>query len=263
MTAEIIPFKEPRALAGLAVKPPVFLPNAKGAERFFGFFTAHICNRYTRQAYYKAACRFSDWCEGKGLLDLAQVKPPHAAAYVEMLGLPACDLKHNFAVWQAYALIGPERPLPVCLGLPTSRCQGSVEPHVPPTMLFHSVQDPSGRFSTIRFTEGYKPRSWSSAAILRVSRNSLSRRRAVPDKTHRRCSSAIARRTAGKYLFMKPTVIPRRLQRSRNDGTGFSLSAAAAFLSRSALHSTTWALRCAARRSHRSGSCARKTVEVE
>ena len=42
MTAEIIPFKEPRALAGLAAKPPaVFLPNEKAAERFFGFFTAN------------------------------------------------------------------------------------------------------------------------------------------------------------------------------------------------------------------------------
>ena len=33
---EIIPFKEPRSLAGLAVKPPaVFLPNEKTAELFF------------------------------------------------------------------------------------------------------------------------------------------------------------------------------------------------------------------------------------
>ena len=55
--------------------------------RFFGFFTAHIRNRNTRRAYYKAACRFSDWCEGRGLLDLALVKAPHVTAYVEMLGL--------------------------------------------------------------------------------------------------------------------------------------------------------------------------------
>ena len=83
---EIISFKEPRALAGLAVKPPaVFLPNEKTAERFFGFFTANIHNKNTRRAYYKAACRFADWCEGRGLLDLAQVKPPHVAAYIEGL----------------------------------------------------------------------------------------------------------------------------------------------------------------------------------
>jgi site-specific recombinase XerD len=89
MTVNVIPLKEPRAIAGLAAKPPaVFLPNAKTAERFFGFFTAHIRNKNTRRAYYKAACRFSDWCEGRGLLDLARVKPPHVAAYIEVLGFP-------------------------------------------------------------------------------------------------------------------------------------------------------------------------------
>jgi hypothetical protein len=42
MSTEIIPFKEPCSLAGLAVKPPaVFPPNEKMVERFFGFFTAN------------------------------------------------------------------------------------------------------------------------------------------------------------------------------------------------------------------------------
>lgn len=87
-----IPVTEPRALAGLAAKPPaVFLRNQKAAERLFSFFTANIRNKNTRRAYYKAACRFSDWCEGRGLLDLAGVKPPHVAAYIEMLGLSAPD----------------------------------------------------------------------------------------------------------------------------------------------------------------------------
>ena len=64
----VVPFKEPRALAGLAAKlPAVFLADEKTGERFFGFFTAHIRNRNTRRAYYKAACRFSEWCEGRGL----------------------------------------------------------------------------------------------------------------------------------------------------------------------------------------------------
>jgi integrase len=84
----LIPIKEPRAVAGLAAKPPaVFLPDEKTGERFFGFFTAHIRNRNTRRAYYNAACQFSDWCEGRGLTDLAGVKPPHVAAYIEVLGL--------------------------------------------------------------------------------------------------------------------------------------------------------------------------------
>jgi hypothetical protein len=53
---------------------------SKTAERFFDFFTANIRNRNTRRAYYKAACRFAEWCEGRGLRDLAGVKPLHVAA---------------------------------------------------------------------------------------------------------------------------------------------------------------------------------------
>jgi site-specific recombinase XerD len=89
MSPAIVPFKEPRALAGLAAKPPaLFLPDKKAAERFFGFFTAHIRNRNTRRAYYKAACRFAEWWEGRGLpAGLAGVKPPHVAAYIEGLAV--------------------------------------------------------------------------------------------------------------------------------------------------------------------------------
>jgi len=83
---EIIPYKEPRALAGFTTKlPALFLPDEKTAERFFGFFTANIRNVHTRRAYYKAACRFAEWCEGRGLLGLAGVKPHHVAAYIEEL----------------------------------------------------------------------------------------------------------------------------------------------------------------------------------
>jgi len=78
----------PRGLAAIsAMLPALFVPNAKTAERFFEFFTAHIRNKNTRRAYYKAVCRFSEWCGGKGLRDLAQVKPMHAAAYIEGLQL--------------------------------------------------------------------------------------------------------------------------------------------------------------------------------
>ena len=87
MNTEIILFKEPRALAGLTVNPPaVFLVSEQMAERFYGFFTVNHRNKNTRRAYYKAACRFSDWCQGRGVLDLAEVKPLHVAAYIEMLG---------------------------------------------------------------------------------------------------------------------------------------------------------------------------------
>jgi hypothetical protein len=43
MSAEIIPFKEPRTLAGLAAKPPaVFLPNEKTAKLFSASLPAII-----------------------------------------------------------------------------------------------------------------------------------------------------------------------------------------------------------------------------
>jgi site-specific recombinase XerD len=85
MTAEIIPYKEPRALAGLAAKlPALFLPDEKTAKRFFGFFTANIRNPNTRRAYYKAACRFSEWC-GSRELPLTRIEAFHVGLYIEEL----------------------------------------------------------------------------------------------------------------------------------------------------------------------------------
>jgi site-specific recombinase XerD len=90
MSFGIVSLNEPRALAGLsATLPTMFLQNEKASDRFFGFFTANIRNKNTRRAYYKAACRFSDWCESRGLSDLAHVKPPHVAAYIEWLSTAA------------------------------------------------------------------------------------------------------------------------------------------------------------------------------
>jgi integrase/recombinase XerD len=65
--------------------PALFLPDPRACERFWEFFAANIRNRNTRRAYYKAACRFSDWCEGRGLFDLDRIKPLHVAAYIEEL----------------------------------------------------------------------------------------------------------------------------------------------------------------------------------
>lgn len=100
MTTEIIAFKGPRALAALTVRPPaLFLPDPEGAERFWEFFTANIRNKNTRRAYYRAACRFSDWCEARDLGDLALVKPVHVAAYIEelLLGLAKPTVKQYLA----------------------------------------------------------------------------------------------------------------------------------------------------------------------
>ena len=70
-----------------AAVPALFVPNAKAADRFFDFFTSNIRNKNTRRAYYNAVCQFSEWCEGRGVRDLAQVKPMHIAAFIEGLSL--------------------------------------------------------------------------------------------------------------------------------------------------------------------------------
>jgi site-specific recombinase XerD len=85
--SEIATFNVPRVVAAISSSTPaLFVPNAKAAQRFFEFFTANIRNKNTRRAYYKAVCRFADWCEGRGLRDLANVRPLHVATYIEALG---------------------------------------------------------------------------------------------------------------------------------------------------------------------------------
>ncbi len=86
MTEQLGVVVVPRRLATLSNKSPaLFLPDAKAAERFFEFFPANIRNKNTRRAYYKAVCRFADWCEGKGVIGLARVRPVHVVAYIEAL----------------------------------------------------------------------------------------------------------------------------------------------------------------------------------
>jgi len=83
--AALAPINMPRGLATLSANAPaVFLADHKTAERFFEFFTAHIRNKNTRRAYYKAVCRFSAWCEEKGL-SLGRIRPLHVAGYIEAL----------------------------------------------------------------------------------------------------------------------------------------------------------------------------------
>jgi integrase/recombinase XerD len=73
-------------LGAIDARPPtLFLSDVGGTERFWEFFAANIRNKHTRRAYYKTACRFSEWCKGRGLFDPARIKPIHVAAYVEEL----------------------------------------------------------------------------------------------------------------------------------------------------------------------------------
>jgi hypothetical protein len=88
MSADIVRFEGPRELVEIALKAPaLFLPEPRASQRFWEFFTANISNRNTRRAYYKAACRFSQWCEARGLTHLESVQPIHIAAFIEELEL--------------------------------------------------------------------------------------------------------------------------------------------------------------------------------
>jgi site-specific recombinase XerD len=69
-----------------AAAPTLFLPSAKAKEKVADFFVGHIRNPNTRRAYYKIACRFSEWCKGREVVELGDVKPLHVAAYIEWLG---------------------------------------------------------------------------------------------------------------------------------------------------------------------------------
>jgi len=83
---EIVPFQHAQLAEGRDRPVPVlFLPDAKASTRFWEFFTATIRNKNTRRAYYAAACRFSEWLQGKRIAELGLVKPIHVAAYVEQL----------------------------------------------------------------------------------------------------------------------------------------------------------------------------------
>lgn len=54
-------------------------------RRFLEFFTVNIRNPNTRRAYGRACLEFLDWCEARGVGDLARVEPMTVAAYVEGL----------------------------------------------------------------------------------------------------------------------------------------------------------------------------------
>src|SRR2546423_1773650 len=77
-----------RQLAGIGSPnvPALFLDAGEKAWwRFIEFFTAHIRNRNTREAYGRAVRRFSHWCADKKLR-LEQLNPFLIAAYIEDLG---------------------------------------------------------------------------------------------------------------------------------------------------------------------------------
>ena len=58
---------------------------SKAKKRFTAFFTDNIRNRNTREAYFRAAFQFFDWCD-EHRLSVETVESFHVAAYIEKLG---------------------------------------------------------------------------------------------------------------------------------------------------------------------------------
>lgn len=53
--------------------------------RFVEFFTVHIPNANTRQAYARALQLFLGWCEQRGVAGIEDIQPLHVAAWRELL----------------------------------------------------------------------------------------------------------------------------------------------------------------------------------
>jgi len=65
---------------------PLFAPTPRAGKRVLEFFTGQIRNDHTRRAYLNAMKRFSEWCDRRGVGQLADVQPIHVAAFVKELG---------------------------------------------------------------------------------------------------------------------------------------------------------------------------------
>lgn len=87
-TALALPDATPQVLVA-ATEPLPLLPaivansGPDAPERFFEFFAVTIRNANTRRAYLRQVTQFLDWCEARGVSDLASVRPMLVAAYIE------------------------------------------------------------------------------------------------------------------------------------------------------------------------------------
>ncbi len=64
--------------------PSVFTAGPEARTRIRVFFSSHIGNPNTRRDYMEAVRQFRPFCAEHSILDLAQVKPVHVAAFVEL-----------------------------------------------------------------------------------------------------------------------------------------------------------------------------------
>jgi site-specific recombinase XerD len=77
---------EVASVGGVIIPVAIARAGERATRRFLEFFAATIRNRNTREAYYRACCRFLAWCEDKGVTDLLDIEPLHVASYIEELG---------------------------------------------------------------------------------------------------------------------------------------------------------------------------------
>lgn len=95
-TAVLCEIKE---FSGVELVPVIIQDLGSDASRsFLSFFVDHIRNRNTRAAYMRAAHRFFEWCELRGL-QFSDVQSFHVSAYIEELSnsLSVASVKQNLA----------------------------------------------------------------------------------------------------------------------------------------------------------------------
>ncbi|MCY4653382.1 MAG: phage integrase N-terminal SAM-like domain-containing protein, partial [Dehalococcoidia bacterium] len=98
MTQQLVQFSPAAPLAAFADRLPLMVAvDERTAWRFVDFFAVTIRNPNTREAYYRAVCRFMDWCEGRGLHGLGDVMPIHVAAYVEQMPLSRASVRQHLS----------------------------------------------------------------------------------------------------------------------------------------------------------------------
>lgn len=68
----------------LALSALVTAAGERASIRFMEFFAVTIRNPHTRRAYSRAMADFLAWCEDAGVHSIAQVRPLHVAAWVEL-----------------------------------------------------------------------------------------------------------------------------------------------------------------------------------
>ena len=86
------------SLGGIALPQLMLDAGEKACRRYIEFFTAHIRNRNTREAYARAVRQFASWCE-KRHVSLLEVSPFLVAAYIEEVAdrLDAPSVKQHLA----------------------------------------------------------------------------------------------------------------------------------------------------------------------